>query len=212
MLTSDFKYASSHHATIFKDGNTLMFKDTSSNGTVINGENIVRTTVPIKQGDQILLAGKYALSWTTIRRFFPDYQTAQDDQPSAYQQAMTLMNNPEQAESLSQAYEAPEEVNPHATVVTYGEPRTLPDFNWGAFLLYPLWGFWNGCWWAIFLIFLPIIFNIIFGIYGNRWSWQKKNWLDAEHFERAQRRWKLAGIIIFTVIIVLTAILYPHLK
>lgn len=57
---------SSHHGIIFMNGNQLMYKDTSTNGTIINNSMIHHMTVPIKHGDTILIAGKYPISWYQI--------------------------------------------------------------------------------------------------------------------------------------------------
>lgn len=44
-------YASTDHATIYYDGTQLMYKDTSSNGTMVNNIMVKHRAVPIKHGD-----------------------------------------------------------------------------------------------------------------------------------------------------------------
>ena len=43
-----------------------MYKDTSTNGTVINNMMVHGKTVPINHGDTILIAGKYQITWEKI--------------------------------------------------------------------------------------------------------------------------------------------------
>ena len=82
------------------------------------------------------------------------------------------------------------------------EPQVdLHKWSWGAFGLYGIWGFFNGCWWAFLVaIFLgswiPLIPNIIFGIYGTRWAWENKRWDSAEDFVKTQSNWDIAAIIV----------------
>jgi pSer/pThr/pTyr-binding forkhead associated (FHA) protein len=49
-------YASSHHATIYYDGNQLMYRDNSSNGTLINNVSVKHRAVPIRHGGSIIAA------------------------------------------------------------------------------------------------------------------------------------------------------------
>lgn len=59
-------YASSYHGTIFWNGTQLMYKDMSTNGTIINNNVVHNKIVPINHGDTILIAGKYQISWGQI--------------------------------------------------------------------------------------------------------------------------------------------------
>lgn len=63
---------SNQHADIEEQGNSLLFYDHSSNGTIINGQRIRNTSVQIYPGDEILLAGVYTLEWSIINRYFPN--------------------------------------------------------------------------------------------------------------------------------------------
>ena len=79
-------------------------------------------------------------------------------------------------------------------------------WNWGAFGIYPIWGFFNGCWWAFFVgMFTGWLFplpNIIFGVFGTRWAWENKVWNSAEEFERTKKSWDVAGVVITCINIV----------
>lgn len=65
-LGESAEYASSFHGTIFMNGTQLMYKDMSTNGTIINNMVVNNNTVPINHGDTILIAGKYPISWEQI--------------------------------------------------------------------------------------------------------------------------------------------------
>lgn len=170
-------YASSYHGTIYYDGNTLMFRDTSSNGTMINNVSVRNRAVPIHHGDIIMLAGQYQLNWNQIDAFFPNV-----NQNNTARRTMLFDRD-----------------------VIDNSRQTVPEFkwNWGAFGLYPIWGFFNGCSWgiavSIFLGWLYPIPNIIFGICGSSWSWDNKKWKNIDEFNDAQASWKTAGTIFGTL-------------
>ena len=63
--------ASSYHATVYMDGNQLMYRDRSRNGTMINNVGVHNRAVPINYGDIIMIAGRYQLNWNQIMQFFP---------------------------------------------------------------------------------------------------------------------------------------------
>ena len=56
---------------IYYDGRQLMYRDISTNGTMINNQRIHKRAVPIRRGDIIMLAGKYQLNWNQIDYYFP---------------------------------------------------------------------------------------------------------------------------------------------
>lgn len=65
-LSQSCDYASNYHSTIYCEGNRLLYKDTSTNGTFINNKFVHKMTVQIERGDYILIAGKYHVSWSQI--------------------------------------------------------------------------------------------------------------------------------------------------
>ena len=193
-LGSNCVYASGIHATLYMDGDKLIYRDVSRNGTVINNYSVKQNIYPLKYGDHILIAGKYQLRWDAITRFFPQ------------------ILNPAQQNYAQQNYQAsPNQgtVNVASEYNAYGDD-TQPDlgWNWGAFMLYPIWGFWNGCWWAIliaiFFGWLGIIPNILFGAMGSKWAWNEKTWRSAQDFNDMQEAWRPWGIafFVFNIIIV----------
>lgn len=182
-LDNSCTLASRLHATIYLDGNQLMYCDKSSNGTLINNIAVRRRAVPVRRGDSIMVAGRYPISWNVIERAL---------------QGMAYQRGPEPAYTTREY-----DVNAFAQPQQPATPARLHDWNWGAFLLYPFWGFGNGCWWAFFIGFfggwLWPIPNIIFGVFGSRWSWENKRWSSIAAFDKAQHDWMVWGLIIFAI-------------
>ena len=131
-----------------------------------------------------MAAGKYQISWNQIDVFFP--MNARQMPPQQPMQQEPYAYQPYQPNTMANT----------ATV-------DVSKWNWGAFALYPIWGFFNGCWWAfliaMFLWWLSPIPNIIFGVYGTRWAWQNKTWSSAADFMSTQHSWGIAGIIVFAI-------------
>lgn len=76
-------------------------------------------------------------------------------------------------------------------------PEKLSSWNWGAFLLGPIWAFSHRCWIAI-LCFVPCInvaMPFVLAIKGNEWAWRNKKWKDDDHFHNVQKKWAIAGAI-----------------
>lgn len=194
------QYASSYHATIYMDGNQLMFKDMSTNGTMINNVSVRHRAVPIHQGDIIMLAGQYQISWNQINTFFP--------------QSQQFFSN---------------EIDFNRNQTTSGDvpAARIPDYDkwtWGAFTFTWIWGLFNGCWWMFLIqlalivfcfvpymnLFMPIVYFIIYivyGVNGRKWAWENRSWRDADDFERTQDSWNTWGLIFFIIGIVLTIVL-----
>lgn len=82
-----------------------------------------------------------------------------------------------------------------------GTPPEARKWNWGAFLLGPIWGIGNKVWIALLALipFIGWIMNIILGIKGSEWAWEAKEWRDLEHFRRTQRKWGFWGLGVFAV-------------
>lgn len=76
-------------------------------------------------------------------------------------------------------------------------PEEIRGWNWGAFLLTPLWLVSNRVWIG-FLALVPIVglpMAIAMGIKGNEWAWKSRKWESIEQFNIHQKRWAIAGII-----------------
>lgn len=85
-------------------------------------------------------------------------------------------------------------------------PPELDRWNWGAFLLNWIWGIGNSVFIAL-LMFVPlvnIVMIFVLGARGSRWAWRNRAWRDAEHFRRVQRKWAVAGVIVWAGALLLT--------
>jgi len=59
------------HANIFQNGDGYTYRDTSTNGTKINGVTIHRSEMYIRFGDSVLFAGSVPLPWNRVVSLFP---------------------------------------------------------------------------------------------------------------------------------------------
>ena len=97
--------------------------------------------------------------------------------------------------------------------------NSLNQFNWGAFFFIWIWGIFNRVY--ITLIFIPIVvilsligvpdiinslvslgLMIWFGIRGNEWAYENKDWSSLEDFHRVQRIWVKAWFIFIILFII----------
>jgi hypothetical protein len=96
-------------------------------------------------------------------------------------------------------------------------PREIIWWNWGAFFLNWIWGIFNKTYIAFYCL-LPVIgfiMMIVLGMKGNEWAWQNKRWENVEQFQRAQRSWSKAGLIVAVILLflgILGLILNPIIK
>lgn len=96
-------------------------------------------------------------------------------------------------------------------------PAELKCFNWGAFCLNWIWGVFNKSYLTLTIFasiiaafipfigaFVPLGLCIWFGLKGNEWAWQNKQWESVEQFNSVQKKWAIAGIILFALSIIST--------
>ncbi|BAZ17539.1 serine/threonine protein kinase [Calothrix sp. NIES-4071] len=77
-------------------------------------------------------------------------------------------------------------------------PEAVLGWNWGAFFM-PYFWIWPNNVWVGLLCFLPtigIVMTIALGAKGNEWAWKSRRWRSIEHFQRHQRGWAIAGLLI----------------
>src|SRR5262249_6707821 len=77
-------------------------------------------------------------------------------------------------------------------------PPGVDRWNWGAFLLNWIWGIGNNVFIAL-LMFVPlvnIVMIFVLGAKGSVWAWRNRRWESVEHFQRVQRRWAIAGVVL----------------
>ena len=87
-------------------------------------------------------------------------------------------------------------------------PEEIKKWNWGAFLLNWIWGIGNNVWIALLCLIPYVNFIMIFvlGAKGSEWAWQKKRWDSIEHFKNVQKKWAIAGLVLFIFGIVMVII------
>ena len=90
-------------------------------------------------------------------------------------------------------------------------PEELKHFNWGAFLMNWIWGLMHRkyitLWYfaaCIIPVLGPIAISIWFGIKGNKWAWESKNWQSIEEFERTQKDYIFIWLILFLLGLIIT--------
>jgi hypothetical protein len=88
---------------------------------------------------------------------------------------------------------------------TTAAPAEVKRWNWGAFLLTWIWGIGNQVWIAL-LALIPLVglvMMFVLGAKGNEWAWEKRRWDSVESFHSTQRKWAIAGLIVWAAGIVL---------
>lgn len=84
-------------------------------------------------------------------------------------------------------------------------PPELKRWNWGAFFLTWIWGLGNRVYLSL-LWFIPIIgwflVPFLLGAKGSSWAWEHKRWENEHHFQKVQRYWAVAGLILFLLILI----------
>ena len=190
--------------TIYYDGSQLMFKDTSTNGTMINNVSVRHRAVPIRHGDIIMLAGRYQINWNQIDSFFPNM-------PQSSRPIETISDL-----NLNMGHQA-----------AAPAPLDLSKWSWGAFVLSWIWGFFNGCWWmflvrigflllnallwwvpfmVIIVLIADLCVSVLFGLKGTEWAWNNRSWNSVESFKHAQDAWNKIGLALFLLSIILTVL------
>lgn len=86
-------------------------------------------------------------------------------------------------------------------------PAEIDRWNWGAFTLSIIWGIGNNTWIALLSLVpvVQIVMPFILGVKGSAWAWRNKRWQDVAHFRRVQRRWAIAGLIVWFLWMLLIA-------
>jgi hypothetical protein len=83
----------------------------------------------------------------------------------------------------------------------------LHKWNWGAFLISPIWGIGSNVYRAL-LTLVPIygIYEwIMCGRNGNRWAWETKQWDNIESFRKTQQKWAMWGAIVDAILVLIFA-------
>ncbi len=183
------------HARISIVNGSYLYEDTSTNGTLINGTLVKSRSVNVRPGDNILLASADALPWAKVQSCLPlnvnfGQTQSYNPQPVAANGNQGYGNQGHAAASFSSSSTTPPSLN---------------KWSWGGFFFGWLWAVFNGIYWPL-IVFIPfigwiasIVISIILGINGNRMAWEKKTWQGVDHFEKAQKSWAKAALIVFLV-------------
>ena len=99
-------------------------------------------------------------------------------------------------------------------------PESLKGFNWGAFLMGPIWSLFNQVWIGLigFISVIPQIpieirllitlaLALYLGFKGNELAWRSKKWSSTAHFASVQRTWLIVGLAVTVIFLILSFIL-----
>lgn len=93
-------------------------------------------------------------------------------------------------------------------VVLQDEIKPRKGWNFGAFTFPLLWCLFNGCMWQFVIVLIPgvnQIFRFFLGGFGNRWAWKvygEDRMGEVERFNKIQKGWNIAGIVVLSIIAV----------
>ncbi len=205
-IDNRYQSISHRHAVIYNNYNgELIYKDTSRNGTVINGQLVHNTEVRIKPGMTILLPGNCPITWERIYSFFPAQSIRNVPNGTQFTSAAGGGTNygggggmpPIQPGQQQGGYPQSNAIQDEQE-----DPIFLEKWNWGGFFLTPAWVLANGYWWILFFIWFPLIPSIIVGIYANRWGWKKSTDRNFARYRIRQETWSHAGLFCFFAMLV----------
>lgn len=112
----------------------------------------------------------------------------------------------------------------------YGDSSIMPDeargLCWGGFFMPWIWGTFNGVKISFLalpafrlvrrfipgwiLISLSVLMSLFMLVRGRELAWQNRDWDSAEHFNRVQRYWTMAGVAMATVLTVAVPLWVSH--
>jgi len=80
-------------------------------------------------------------------------------------------------------------------------PEAAAGLSWGGFLMNWIWGLGNRSYVALVCL-IPVV-GFFFAFYllfkGREMAWRNREWESVEHFNKVQRRWAIAGIVVVLV-------------
>ncbi len=164
------------HGVITYQNNSYVYRDNSTNGTVVNGVPVKNGEVNVKIGDSIMLASDEPIQWNKVTALFP--APAPSVAPG-----QNVVNH-------SQG--VPPSLNKWSWgAFFFGWLWAVTNkIYWPLIIFIPFIGW----------IALPIV-HIMLGINGNKWAWQHDTWESVEVFERVQVTWaKVAAIFIIALL------------
>lgn len=230
IVITGYDVVSFDHATIEYNNGQFLFIDDSSNGTLVNGRLIHHSSCPVSQTDVIMLAGVCPLKWEQIMAQVPAQNTppqmagrptqlyggaSQNQQPYGSQQqygGQQQYSQPQYAQAQYNGQQNYGNASAPSQQQSKFDDRDLDRWHWGAFFLGWIWGVFNHVYWTLVALIpiplLGLVINIIAAIKGRRQSWENGRWRpeDYERFEKNQKGWSIAGIVVFGVCVLLSII------
>lgn len=220
VVDQSYGRVSNEHATLEIQDGQLIFKDHSSNGTMINGRLIHQSSIAIQNGDKIMLADAYELSWAIILRLFPSLQRKTerfDGSQIESGERKTEMFNPADIESShgdSTNGTRHHTISENETVGQLNDytqlevDEYLERFNLGAFLSTWVWSLCNRIYWPLIIIpisLIPYLGQIVslflcsyMGIKGNALAWNRSTESFGK-FVSSQKKWIGIGVFLFLI-------------
>lgn len=88
-------------------------------------------------------------------------------------------------------------------------PAGVKGWCWGGFLLNVIWGIRFKVWWGLFALipFVGIGACFMLGFKGRELAWRKGSWASVEEFNKSQRRWSIAGVVLLVASIAINVLL-----
>ncbi len=100
----------------------------------------------------------------------------------------------------------------NSDLISKNFPPVLKRFNWGAFLLNWIWGIFHKKYITLLIFpamvipFIgPLVISVWFGIMGNKWAWNSKDWNSIEEFNESQKFWVRLWVVLFILGIIFIA-------
>ncbi len=92
-------------------------------------------------------------------------------------------------------------------------PREIKHWNWGAFLLSWIWGLANKTYLSLlaFVPYIGFVMPFVLGAKGSEWAWQNRKWSSVSQFKEVQRKWAIAGVVVYVVYIILLVCLFAFI-
>lgn len=180
-INEQWDTVSNEHADIERQGDSLVFYDHSSNGTVINGQRIRNTNVRIYPGDKILLAGVFELGWDVINRYFPSTRRPTVTQNIHEETGRKTVRfapgdlNGQRSGRQTEQFDRRPANNYHISVWNtppaqrndmYGQAnaysqadidKALEKWNWGAFFCTWLWAVCHKIYWPLLILIVGLV-------------------------------------------------------
>ncbi len=215
---------SNNHCDITRSGDSLVFIDHSSNGTVINGQKIHNTSVGINPGDKIMLANSFELQWTVINTYFPNQHRPTVTKNIRAGEQDTVGRKTEQlvpGTGGNRTNDGDRHDHDYGRNSNFGQAneysqseidKELERWNFGAFLGSWLWAPFNGMLWPLLVLIVMAVpylgqvcglcLCVYLGLNGSKMAWRSGKYRDFGDFKRIQRLWIYAGAVVFVLTVV----------